>query len=156
MAREMRKTMAEEKPEQTPKIVVDDDWKAQARAEKERLAAEQQAKQRPASPAGPAPGAPQGAPQAAQEHPGLPPADFIGHVASLASQALMALGALPDPQTGKRYLDLELAKYTIDTLKMLEAKTAGNLSDEEKRQLDSALYRLRSAYIQAASAGNII
>ncbi len=77
-------------------------------------------------------------------------------MATLASQALFALGAVPDPQTGKRYLDLELAKYYIDTLKMLEAKTANNLTSEEKTQLDNALYQLRSAYIQAASAGNII
>jgi hypothetical protein len=39
---------------------------------------------------------------------------------------------------------------------MLESKTAGNLSADEKKQLDSALYQLRSAYIEAASAGNII
>jgi hypothetical protein len=148
--------MAEEKPQPTPKIVVDDDWKSQARAEKERLAAEQE-KARPSAAGPSAPAAAAAAAAAATgEHGGIPEANFAGHVATLASQALFALGALPDPQTGKRYLDIELAKYYIDTLKMLESKTAGNLTNEEKTQLDNALYQLRSAYIQAASAGNII
>lgn len=149
--------MADEKPQQAPKIVVDDDWKSQARAEKERLAAEQE-KIRKGAPAPAAASQPAGhaAAAAAPEQAGIPEANFASHVATLASQALFALGALPDPQTGKRYLDIELAKYYIDTLKMLEAKTAGNLTSEEKTQLDGALYQLRSAYIQAASAGNII
>jgi hypothetical protein len=148
--------MADEKPQQTSKIVVDDDWKSQARAEKERLAAEQEKARAGAGAAAAAPGAARGTAAAATEQSGIPEADFASHVATLASQALFALGAVPDPQTGKRYLDIELAKYYIDTLKMLESKTAGNLTGEEKAQLDSALYQLRSAYIQAASAGNII
>jgi hypothetical protein len=111
--------MADEKPQQTPKIVVDDDWKSQARAEKERLAAEQQKPRTAAAGAAgaPASGAPARAGAAAgAEHAGVPDASFISHVATLASQALFALGALPDPQTGRRYLDIELAKYYIDTL----------------------------------------
>lgn len=149
--------MSEEKPEQSPKIHVDDDWKAQARAEKERLAAEQAAKSaQPAGAAGPA-AATAGRPRAeAPEQGGLPEPTFANHVAAMASQALLALGAVPDPQTGRRYLDLELAKYYIDTLRMLEQKSTGNLSEDEKAQMDNALYQLRSAYIQAASAGNII
>jgi hypothetical protein len=156
--------MADEKPQQ-PKIVVDDDWKSQARAEKERLAAEQEKARQgaPAPAAGIAGAAPTAAhPEAAAgaepagERGGIPEANFGSHVATLASQALFALGALPDPQTGRRYLDVDLAKYYIDTLKMLETKTSGNLTPEEKKQLDSALYQLRSAYIEAASSGNII
>jgi len=115
-----------------PKIIVDDDWKAQAQAEKERLAAEQQT----------------GA--AAAERPALPQASFSTLVTTTASQTLFALGVAPDPQTQKPHADLELARYHIDTLKVLDEKTAGNLTDEEKALLDSTLYELRTHYMRIA------
>jgi len=115
-----------------PKIIVDDDWKAQAQAEKERLAAEQQT----------------GA--AAAERPALPQASFSTLVTTTASQTLFALGVAPDPQTQKPHVDLELARYHIDTLKVLDEKTAGNLTDEEKALLDSTLYELRTHYMRIA------
>ena len=128
--------MAEDKPSQDkteqPKIVVDSDWKEQARAEKERLAA-QQAKADPQAPGPRAAGAP-------GDMRGLPPANFVTLVSTIASQALFALGAMPDPQTQKRYVNLELAKHQVDTLKVLEEKTKGNLTDEEKALLDRTLY----------------
>jgi hypothetical protein len=123
---------------ETPKIVVDQDWKAQAQKEKERLAAEQ-AK------------TPKETPAAGAGQPGeMPPASFATLVSTVASQALFAMGAFPDPQTRKRYVNLDLAKHQIDTLKVLEAKTAGNLTDEEKKLLASTLYELRGHYVQVA------
>jgi hypothetical protein len=127
--------------ESKPKIVVDDDWKSQARAEKEKLAAAQQE----------AP--PSGAGEGASEARGpLPPATFSAHVTTIASQAFFALGAVPDPQTNKRYVDLDLAKLYIDTLKVLQEKTTGNLTDEEAKLLDNALYDLRNHYVRVAQS----
>lgn len=133
-----------------PKIHVDDDWKAQARAEKEKLAAEQakrKAEGAPEGPEGEAPGA--GAAQAGGSRE-LPSASFTALVNTIASQTLFALGAVPDPATKKRYVDLDLARFHIDTLKVLDEKTAGNLSDEEKSLLDNTTYELRSSYLAIA------
>ena len=125
--------------EQKPKIIVDDDWKSQARAEKEKLTAEQ-GKAKPAA-AGEGP---------ADAHAALPPATFASHVTTLASQAFFALGAMPDPQTNKRFVDLDLAKFYIDTLKMLQQKTRGNLTEDETKLLENTLYDLMNHYVRIA------
>jgi len=128
-----------------PKIIVDDDWKSQAQAEKERLAqqVEQGAQQT---------GAPVAAGPAGTEERGLPPAGFAALVNSLVAQVYMALGGLEDPKTKRRMVDLELAKFHIDTLAMLEEKTAGNVTDEEKKLLDKATYETRMRYVQLAQS----
>ncbi|MCL2700745.1 MAG: DUF1844 domain-containing protein [Phycisphaerae bacterium] len=135
----------------TPKIIVDDDWKAQAQAEKERLA--QQVEKKPAASAVPAtPGD-----AAAGTEPGtdaeggereLPPASLTTLISSLVTQIYYALGGYEDPQTGRRFLDPGLAKHHIDTLAVLEQKTKGNLTDEERKLLDHALYETRMHYVQ--------
>ena len=124
-----------------PKIIVDDDWKAQAQAEKEKLA-EQVEKQGESPAAGPA-GEEGGRPE-------LPPASFATLINSIMTQTIFALGGMEDPQTKRRYVDLDLAKHHIDTLSVLETKTRGNLSDEEKKLLDRALYETRMQYVQIA------
>jgi hypothetical protein len=44
-----------------------------------------------------------------------------------------------------------MAKHQIDVLAVLEEKTRGNLSDDEKRILDTALYETRMRYVSVAS-----
>jgi len=132
----------EQKKGEQPKIIVDDDWKAQAQAEKEKLAKE--VEQQPAGTGRPTG---TGRPIGPRE---LPPASFVTLVNSLMTQIFLALGGLEDPKTKHRYVDLDLAKHQIDTLKVLEEKTAGNLNDEEKRVLDRALYETRMQYVQIA------
>ena len=141
----MARPMADEqKPaEEKPKIVVDEDWKAQAEKEREELARQQ------------AEGAKGG--EAAGQRPAgrrreLPPPNFATHISTVTSQILYALGAIADA-SGRRYRDMAYAKHQIDTLAMLEEKTKGNLTDEEKRLLDDALYQVRMAYVQAAGGG---
>ncbi len=139
--------MSDEKPQQPeekPKIVVDEDWKAQAQAEKEKLAETDQAGGAPAGT-----GAAAAARGAGRE---LPPASFVSLVGSLEAQVLFALGAIPTSR-GERYRDLELAKHHVDVLGVLEEKTRGNLTDEEKRTLDDTLYRVRMAYVETAGGG---
>src|SRR3954469_15950442 len=58
----------------------------------------------------------------------LPPVDFSTFVLSLGSSALMHLGELENPASGKPQKDLGMAKHTIDLLSMLQAKTKGNLN----------------------------
>jgi len=128
----------DQRPDKKPKIIVDEDWKAQAEAEKQKLAEKEQ--QPAAAPSGAAP---------TRE---LPPASFADLVSSILTQALFALGAIEDPQTKKRYRNMTLAKHHIDLLGLLEEKTRGNLTAEEKSVLDQALYEVRLRYVQMAQS----
>jgi hypothetical protein len=80
----------------------------------------------------------------------LPPVDFSTFVLSLGSSALMHLGELENPESGKPQKDLVLAKHTIDLLSMLQAKTKGNLNAQEDKLLESLLFDLRLRYVSAA------
>ena len=82
----------------------------------------------------------------------MPPPTFEVLLSSFVTQALFALGAIPDPQTGQPMLSLELAKHQIDMLGVLETKTQGNLTEEETKLLSGALYELRDRYVQVANA----
>lgn len=131
-----------------PKIIVDTDWKSQAQAEKERLAAKEEAS-RPA--AGVAGGAVGGAGEEGGE-PGLPTASLEELVRMLATQALLYMGAFPDPETGRAVVSLELARLNIDLLGVLEEKTKGNLSESESQVLGRVLSELRMQYVEVSKA----
>ncbi len=136
--------MAEQnnKDAEQPKIIIDDDWKAQAQAEKEKLSEKIEAE------SATAPATEQGAAEDGPRQ--LPPANFATLVNSLVAQTLMTLGGVEDPETKKRYVDLDLAKHHIDMLSVIDEKTKGNLTDEEKKLLDTALYEIRMQYLQIA------
>jgi hypothetical protein len=74
-------------------------------------------------------------------------ADFATFVYSLNTQALLFLGKIPNPMTGKYERDVNMAKYLIDTIDMLSKKTVGNLDENEKKLVENILYDLRMAYI---------
>ena len=79
--------------------------------------------------------------------------DFATHILSLASSAMVALGQMPPPgATETAPVDLETAQHLIDVLAMLEHKTRGNLDESEQRLLQSLLYELRVAYVDASKA----
>jgi hypothetical protein len=86
----------------------------------------------------------------AGERPPLPEANLKVFVSTLATQALVHLGFMESPVTGKRERDLEQAKYTIDLLQVLKDKTKGNLDADEQRLLDGYLYDLRMRYVEAS------
>jgi hypothetical protein len=130
------------KPQDEPKLSIDSDWKAQAQAEKQKLA--EQAQQAAAASGGS--GGPQG-PGGPHE---IPPADFKTLASTLVSQALLYMGAIPDPYTGQRIAHLDLAKHHIDLLGVLEEKTRGNLDEEEKQLVSQALSELRMYYLQVS------
>lgn len=75
---------------------------------------------------------------------------FVAFIYSLASNAAVHFGDLPDPATNeKRPADLAAAAQLIDILAMLEEKTRGNLSAEERQLLDAVLFELRMRYVDA-------
>ena len=77
----------------------------------------------------------------------LPKVDFSTFLLSLASSALVHLGEVPNPETGKSNLDLHLAKHTIDVVSMLQDKIKNGLTGEEERLLEGILYELRMKYV---------
>jgi len=129
--------MAEQ--DETPKLHVDSDWKAEAQAEKDKLAEQAKASS-------------DGAKDQAGGAGRMPPANFETLISTMATQALFAMGAIPDPSTGQRMQHLDLARHHIDMLGVLEEKTKGNLTEEETNLLTTTAYELRSRYIQFSTA----
>ncbi len=127
------------------KIHIDSDWKEQAQAEKQRLV-DQQKQAEESTPGGAAAAAAKG------KLGEMPPASFETLMGTLISQALFAMGAIPDPATGQRIAQLDLARHSIDLLTVLEEKTKGNLSDEESTTLSGALYELRNRYVEISNS----
>ena len=75
------------------------------------------------------------------------PASFVSFLMSIASNAASALGMMEHPVTHQRDVDVELGKHWIDVLGMLQTKTAGNLTPQEKRMLEGLLADLRMQYV---------
>ncbi len=79
--------------------------------------------------------------------------DFNFFVTTLAIQASIFMGEMPNPATNKKEEDLPQAKFIIDTLGMLKEKTKGNLSQEETNLIENVLYELRMQYITKKKGG---
>lgn len=79
--------------------------------------------------------------------------DFSFFITTLALQASIFLGQVPNPVTNKKEEDLRQAKFIIDTLGMLKEKTKGNLNPEETNLLENVLYELRMQYIAKTQGG---
>jgi hypothetical protein len=131
-------------------LSTDEDWKNRVKAEDAAIDQQFRQKDEPASPqkatveagaaseAGPASEAPQN----------FPEANFDALVAMLTAQAMVALGAVPNPGAKKAEIQLPMAKYLIDLLGVLEQRTAGNLSEDEAESLNETLHSLRMMYVQ--------
>ena len=86
-----------------------------------------------------------------------PSLTFTAFVLSLASTAAVHFGDLPDPSSGERApLNLVGAAQMIEILALLDQKTRGNLSAEERAMLEQVLYELRMRFVEASSAGKRI
>ncbi|NQT03691.1 MAG: DUF1844 domain-containing protein [Planctomycetes bacterium] len=127
--------MAEKEKNEEKKIIVDEDWKAEAQKEKEILAAQEEAektkKQDEKQARGP-----------------LPEGNFAALVSMLTTQALFALGLLHVKGQEEKEPDLEMAKYNIDILETIQEKTKGNLTKEEETVLSNTLNELRMGYVR--------
>jgi hypothetical protein len=79
-----------------------------------------------------------------------PTVSFSGFVISLTTTAAVHFGDYPDPVTGEtKPLNLEGASQMIEILAMLEQKTRGNLTAQERSLLEHVLYDLRMRYVAA-------
>jgi hypothetical protein len=89
--------------------------------------------------------------EAARDSERQPPPEikFSAFVISLSTQALMHLGEIASPVTGKVEVDVPVAKQMIDILGMLKEKTRGNLNASEDRLMEDILFDLRMKYVEA-------
>ena len=78
---------------------------------------------------------------------------FVQLLLSLQMGAMHYLGKTASPVDGKVERNLELAQHSIQMLEMLHKKTINNLTDEERKIIDTILYDLRLNYIDEASKG---
>ncbi|HTN83673.1 MAG TPA: DUF1844 domain-containing protein [Sorangium sp.] len=81
--------------------------------------------------------------------PELPTLDFSTFVLSIIGSAYVHLGDAPSPE-GNEEQNLVLAHQDIDLLTLLQEKTKGNLTGDEERLLETALYDLRMRYLEVS------
>ena len=98
------------------------------------------------APPPPSPPSPPSAP-----HPGRGEAErsLAGLFMMLASSAMVALGAAPDPRGGRAQPDLGQAGELIDLLVLLRERTEGNRTAEETEVLEQLIYDLHLRYVAA-------
>ena len=106
----------------------DESWKEKARKEKEQLS------------------------DFPEEIPEIPPASFLGLIDELSLRVMLALGQIRNPKSPEVYLDLDGARYAIDTIQMLLEKTKGNLAPEEEATVKDVVHNLRLLYVHIARA----
>ena len=110
-----------------PKIHIDSDWKTEAQQEKQRLAEQEAASDKSTGPG---------------------EVTFANVVNLLAMQAVVGLGGMQTPDGQKLPPDPQAARLYIDLLAVLEEKTKGNLSDDERKMLSQTLHELRMMFVQ--------
>jgi hypothetical protein len=88
------------------------------------------------------------APRRRQPGPDHGGVDFISFVASLATQALAAMGALPEARAQGIPVNLDMAREYIEILAMLQDRTTGNLSREEDATMQRMMSELKMAYVE--------
>jgi len=117
------------------KIIVDEDWKNKVEAEREAQSADQPAATPPEAEKGEADDGP------------LPPPNLLFLASSLYMQALVALGIIANPMSGKSQVHMPQAKHAIDTLQVLQDKTQGNRTADETEGIEAMLHELRMTYV---------
>lgn len=117
-----------------PKLIVDDDWKSEAKREKEQIAAKAAESQQK------------------KDEAKNRPIEFADVVRMFASQAALYLGLIPDPQTKQAMLAPDMAAINIDMLAILEEKTRGNLDEKEAEELSQTVKELRAVFVETTKA----
>lgn len=87
-----------------------------------------------------------------QEDIPLPEINFATFILSMSGSVMLHIGEVPNPETGQTEKNLALAKQSIDILEMLKEKTKGNLTSDEEKLFDNALYDLRMRFVKASKS----
>jgi hypothetical protein len=151
--------MSEEIPDE-PKLIIDEDWKTQVEREKEELKKKlEEPTQDVSNPASiqesptseDATRAPDISSAQKQALPPPPPASLNLLVTTLATQAMAALGLMPDEEGQPLPANLDFARHFIDMIAVVEEKTQGNLTREEQTYVRDALHQLRMAFVSVST-----
>jgi hypothetical protein len=147
-------TSQENADSEKPGIVVDEDWKTRVKAEDAALDQKLQEEKKNVSPTEQQDAAQAGddSSDTSGEEIEMPPASFSSLVGMFTTQAMVGLGVVPNPVSGKAEPQLKLARHFIDLLSIIEEKTNGNLEDDEKAMLNSTLHQLRTMFLQQSKA----
>lgn len=124
------------------KLVIDEDWKTQVEAEKRQALKSDDATAEMSA---------GGAATRDARDLRFPPASFELLLTTLATEALVALGQVPNPITGAVETHRDQARYLVDTIEMLQQKTKGNLTPHERQAIDNLLHQLRLAFIESGA-----
>jgi hypothetical protein len=150
-------TSRENADSEKPEIVIDEDWKERIKAEDAALdqKIQEEKKNVPQSErqgdvqTGQGEGDSSGTTGGELE---MPPASFSSLVGMFTTQAMVGLGVIPNPISGKAEPQLKLARHFIDLLSIIEEKTNGNLEADEIAMLNSTLHQLRTMFLQQSKA----
>ena len=134
------------------RIIVDEDWKTKAQAEKEAIEKEATEKETPSTQDAETSDASDTETDSPKH--AYPPASFTSLISSLATQAAISLQGMQAEDAAPVPPDLALAKHLIDTLEVLETKTKGNLDEQESAVLSQVLRELRMIFVEVASKQN--
>jgi hypothetical protein len=149
--------MSDAPGEEKPVIHSDEDWKQRVKAEDaaldEKFRAEAATKDAPAAETASKPATEKTEATAKAEEPAdFPPASLYSLISMFSTQAMVGLGVIPNPVSGKAEANLPLARHFIDTLGVLEEKTDGNLDPGEHKFLEQTLHQLRMAYVELSKS----
>lgn len=92
--------------------------------------------------------------EAEKDNSSYPRTSFKIFISSIAMQAMIALGKLEAPVTGKTEKNIDQARFLIDTLIILEEKTRGNLTEEEDKLLRESVLSLKTLYVDEKNDNN--
>lgn len=123
-----------EEPQNELKLEFDDDWKEEARREKEELA---------------------GTSEESDGRDQLPPASIEEIINILVMQAVAGLGGMQMPDGRVLPPNMDVAKHHIDLLDLLCDKTKGNLTKEEDQLLKGVTHELQMRFVEMAERGDI-
>lgn len=81
------------------------------------------------------------------------PADLLGLIGSLATQATVLLAGDPETRRPPTPPELDAVRSIIALLDVLHEKTANNRNPQEDRVLDAVRYELKMAFVARTRAG---
>jgi hypothetical protein len=79
----------------------------------------------------------------------LPKPTLITIATTFAQQAMVSMGILPNPMTGKSVFMMNQEAYFIDAVDLLLEKTEGNRTEMETRTLENVAHELRMLFVEA-------
>lgn len=78
------------------------------------------------------------------------PVNFMSFILGMAQTALFQMGLIQFQGSEKPTKDMNGARQTIDIIAMIEEKTRGNLTDDEKKVINDTLFQLRMAFVEVS------